>query len=194
MSPPLILASGSPRRIELLREAGFAFQVEVAQVEEAHHESWSCEALTIANATTKAMAVAALHPEAVTLGADTLVYLNGLPFGKPRDLVEASAMLALLSGRTHQVCTGVALVARAGADVHTFHVISEVTFQELTSQEISAYHALVNPLDKAGAYGIQSEGARIIASMTGSRSNVMGLPMERVVVELPAFLRSLSDS
>src|SRR4051812_11423329 len=105
----LVLASSSPRRVELMREAGYVFDVVVPGVEEAHDESLSCEALTVENARRKALAVAREHPGAVVIGADTLVYLEGVPITKPRDPAEAAGMLRRLSGRTHQVCTGVAL-------------------------------------------------------------------------------------
>jgi len=189
---PLILASASPRRAELMQEAGFVFEIVTPEVEEAHDESLSCEDLTIANARDKALAVARVHPESLVLGADTLVYLDGIPFGKPRDLEEAGSMLRRLSGRTHLVCTGVALVASAGEALHCFHVISEVTFKPLTDTLIQDYHSRIQPLDKAGAYAVQDESAMIIEKVAGSWSNVKGLPMERLVEELAAFRARLT--
>lgn len=181
---PLVLASQSPRRVELLREAGFSFDILVPQVEEAHDASLTPEALTIENARRKAHAGAALRPDALVIGADTLVYVDGEPLGKPADLEEALDMMQRLSGRQHQVCTGVYLASEGGARGRGFHVITQVTFLPLTEEIIRAYHAQVNPLDKAGAYGIQECSEMILKSYEGSWSNVMGLPMERLKEEL----------
>jgi septum formation protein len=186
---PLVLASASPRRVELLREAGYAFEVLVPEVEEIHDESLSCEALTVENARIKASAIAPLRPGALVIAADTLVYLRGLPLGKPRDMEEAARMLERLSGHTHQVCTGVALASKGGADMRSFHVISDVTFKALSPAVIRDYHSRIEPLDKAGAYAVQDESAMIIEQVRGSWSNVKGLPMERLREELDALLR-----
>ena len=180
-SPPLVLASQSPRRIELLREAGYSFDILVPEVEEAHDASLTPEALTVENARRKAAAGAALRPEALVIGADTLVYVDGDPLGKPKDLDEALAMMRRLSGRQHQVCTGVYLAREGGSAGEGFHVITEVTFKPLTNALIQAYHARVNPLDKAGAYGIQECSEMILHHYEGSWTNVMGLPMEKLV-------------
>jgi septum formation protein len=185
MRPPLVLASASPRRVQLLREAGFAFDVLVPHgVEEAHDPSLTPEALTVENARRKAVAIAAQRPDALVIGADTLVYVDGHPLGKPADLQEAAAMLRRLAGRRHEVCTGVWLARDGGRAGRGFHVVTEVDFKPLSDAEIAAYHARVNPLDKAGAYGIQEHGDRIIAGHEGSWTNVMGLPMERLKAEL----------
>ncbi|RBP43907.1 septum formation protein [Roseimicrobium gellanilyticum] len=185
---PLVLASASPRRTELMQEAGYTFEVLVPEVEEAHDESLTCESLTIENARLKAMAVASQRPNAVIVAADTLVYLDDKPIGKPADLEDAAGMLRRLSGRTHKVCTGVAIVARGGAEERTFPVISEVTFKLLTEEIIRDYHSRIQPLDKAGAYAVQDESAMIIERVEGSWSNVKGLPMERLNEELRVFL------
>ncbi|CAN5749233.1 Maf family nucleotide pyrophosphatase [soil metagenome] len=177
---PLVLASASPRRVELMQEAGYAFEVLVPSVEEAHDESLSCEALTVENARLKAAVIAAQRPDALVIGADTLVYLKGFPLGKPLDMEDAAAMLRRLSGHTHQVCTGVAIMAEGGAQEKTFHVISDVTFKTLTDEIIRDYHSRIEPLDKAGAYAVQDESAMIIERVEGSWSNVKGLPMERL--------------
>ena len=167
-----------------MTEAGFSFQIKVPEVEEAHDESLSCEALTIENARLKALTIAQENPDSVVIGADTLVYLNGVPFGKPRDLTEAASMLRKLSGQTHQVCTGVAVIQLGGAIEETFPVISHVTFKTLTDEIIADYHSRIQPLDKAGAYAVQDESAMIIEKVEGSWSNVKGLPMERLTEEL----------
>lgn len=183
---PLVLASQSPRRVELMRKAGFLFEVVVPEVEEAHDASLTPEALTVENARRKAVAASCIKPEALCIGADTLVYLDGEPLGKPADLDESLAMLRRLSGRSHEVCTGVYLAWDGGRRGRGFHVISQVLFKSLTDEVIRAYHARVNPLDKAGAYGIQEHGDMIISGHEGSWTNVMGLPMERLAEELRA--------
>jgi septum formation protein len=189
----LVLASASPRRVELMQEAGYTFEVLVPQVEEAHDESLTCEALTIENARLKAMAIATQRPDAVIVAADTLVYLDDKPIGKPADLEDAAGMLRRLSGRTHKVCTGVALVSRGGAEEKTFPVISEVTFKSLTDEVIRDYHSRIQPLDKAGAYAVQDESVMIIERVDGSWSNVKGLPMERLNEELSRFLNAVDS-
>ncbi len=186
-SLPLVLASQSPRRVQLMREAGHAFSVVVPEVEEAHDATLTPEALTVENARRKAVAAAQIRPEALCLGADTLVYLDGVPLGKPASHEEALDMLRQLSGRAHEVCTGVYLAWEGGLRGRGFHVISHVLFKELTDEVIKAYHERVNPLDKAGAYGIQEHGDMIISGHEGSWTNVMGLPMERLAEELKAL-------
>ena len=190
---PLILASASPRRVELMEEAGYSFQVLVPDVEEAHDEALRCEELTIENAKLKALAIAAKEPVAVVIAADTLVYLDQKPLGKPQDMEEAATMLRRLSGRVHEVCTGVAIAADGGRRTACFHVISEVEFKPLTDEIISEYHRRIQPLDKAGAYAIQDESAMIIERISGSWSNVKGLPMERLREELASFTRMLTS-
>lgn len=180
----LVLASQSPRRVQLMREAGYRFEVEVLEVEEAHDGSLTPEELTVENARRKAVAGAVLHPDALVIGADTLVYLDSEPLGKPASLDEALKMLQRLSGRSHEVCTGVYLAWGGGGQGRGFHVVSHVAFKLLSDDLIRAYHALVNPLDKAGAYGIQEHGDMIISGHEGSWTNVMGLPMERLTEEL----------
>jgi septum formation protein len=167
-----------------MREAGYEFEIVVPEVEEAHDGSLSPEDLTVENARRKAVAGAVLHPDALVIGADTLVYLDSEPLGKPANLDEALTMLRRLSGRSHEVCTGVYLAWDAGRQGRGFHVISHVVFKTLSDDLIRAYHALVNPLDKAGAYGIQENGNMIISGHEGSWTNVMGLPMERLTEEL----------
>lgn len=182
--PTLVLASQSPRRVELLRQAGYDFQIMVPDVEEAHDATLTPEALTVENARRKAVAGAQQHPESLVIGADTLVYVDGEPLGKPKDMAEALQMMQRLSGRAHQVCTGVYLAKSGGLEGYGFHVITEVAFLPLTDETILAYHAKVNPLDKAGAYGIQEASEMILDHYEGSWTNVMGLPMERLGEEL----------
>ncbi|MCX6839838.1 MAG: Maf family protein [Verrucomicrobia bacterium] len=188
MSPrPLILASASPRRVDLLREAGFDFEIVVPQVEEAHDATLTPEQLTVENARKKALVVSLLKPGALVIGADTLVYVDGEPLGKPADLQEALTMVRRLSGRAHEVCTGVAF-ARDGRIERELHVITQVMFKTLSDALILDYHSKLNPLDKAGAYGIQEHTEMLLERMEGSFTNVVGLPVD----EVAAALRELS--
>ena len=177
---PLVLASGSPRRRELLAQAGLVFEVVISPAEEIHDAALPPAVLCEENARLKAAAVALAHPAATVIGADTLVFIAGEPLGKPADLAAARTMLRRLSGRTHTVCTGVCVI-HPGAGAVTFHELTEVVFRVLDEATIDTYLALVNPLDKAGAYGIQEHGELIIAAIRGSFDNVMGLPVARVV-------------
>lgn len=180
MAPParLILASASPRRRELLAGLGREFEVLVADVTEHEHPAAEPRAMVAHNAALKADWVAARHPDAWVLGADTTVYLDQTVLNKPRDLAEARAMLRQLSGRTHTVFTGVALRRHRSGVAVDQGVASQVTFRTLDDRVIDAYFLLVNPLDKAGAYGIQEGRDLIIAGWEGSFTNIMGLPMD----------------
>lgn len=181
--PKITLASASPRRAELLASAGVPFDVVVTDVEEAHDPSLKPEELTVENARRKALEGSRKRPGSLALGADTLVYVDGDPLAKPSDMDEALGMLRRLSGRTHEVCTGVVL-ARDGEVVDAFHEVTHVTFKPLTDALVREYHTRVNPLDKAGGYGIQSHTDMLLERMEGSFSNVVGLPVERVIQAL----------
>jgi septum formation protein len=175
---PLILASASPRRRELLAQLGFPFEVIVAEVTEHEDPASEPRQMVAHNAALKADWVAARNPEALVLGADTTVFIDNRVLNKPADLIDARTMLRRLSGRTHTVYTGVALRRlRDGVRIDQ-GVASEVTFKAFDDATIDAYFKIVNPLDKAGAYGIQEGRELIIASWSGSFSNIMGLPME----------------
>lgn len=177
-SPRLILASASPRRKQLLAELGLAFDVVVANVTEHEDPATDPRTMVTHNAALKADWVSERHPEAYVLGADTTVFIDNTVLNKPADLTEARAMLQRLSGRTHVVFTGVALRhGQSGLKVDE-GVSSEVTFKAFDDAVIDAYFQIVNPLDKAGAYGIQEGRDLIIAGWRGSFSNIMGLPME----------------
>lgn len=182
---PLVLASASPRRVDLLREAGFEFEIVVPQVEEAHDASLTPEQLTVENARRKAIAGSVQKPGALVIGADTLVYVDGEPLAKPADLEEALGMVRRLSGRTHEVCTGVAL-ACDGRIERELHVITHVTFKPLSDATIRDYHSKVNPLDKAGGYGIQACTDMLLERMEGSFTNVVGLPVDEVAAAIRA--------
>lgn len=185
--PRLILASASPRRAELLGELGVHFKSVPAPVEEIHDEQLTATELCQINAFRKARAGAKAHPASLVLGADTLVTLDGELFGKPRNMAEAAWMLRKLSGRTHQVVTGVCLVHLRQRRCRIFFERTDVRFKRLTGTAIRRYHSLVNPLDKAGAYGIQEHGEMIVRSINGSLTNVIGLPVERLRMELAAW-------
>lgn len=176
----LILASGSPRRRELLEKAGLDFEVIPSPAEEIHDASLGMAGLCEENARLKAAAVAVHHPEAVVIGADTLVFLAGEPLGKPRDMVEAAGMLRRLSGKAHQVCTGVC-IAGPGDASRKLHAVTEVVFRELDEETITTYLAKTSPLDKAGAYGIQDHGEMIVEMIAGAFDNVMGFPVAQVL-------------
>jgi septum formation protein len=176
--PRLILASASPRRRELLTQLGVAFDVVVAEVTEHEEASTDPRVMVAHNAALKADWVAARHPRAVVLGADTTVFIEGTALNKPRDGTEARAMLRRLSGRTHTVFTGLA-VRRAEDGLRIDEgVATEVTFKVLDEAVIETYLARVNTLDKAGGYAIQEHGELIVAGQRGSLTNVIGLPIE----------------
>lgn len=174
----LILASASPRRKQLLAETGLIFDVVVADVTEHEDPSTDPRVMVTHNAALKADWVAARNPDAYVLGADTTVFVDQRVLNKPADLAEARAMLKRLSGRTHTVFTGVALRRVTDGLKIDEGVTSEVTFKAFDDAVIDAYFKIVNPLDKAGAYGIQDGRDLIVAGWQGSFSNIMGLPME----------------
>jgi septum formation protein len=189
MKPPsLILASASPRRAELLRQLGLAFQVVPSAAAEVCHAHLTPREVCLMNAYRKARTVAARFPVALVLGADTIVCLDNTIFGKPADLTEASRMLVQLQGRTHQVITGVCLVWQQARRSRLFAVATDVTFHSLSPARIRDYLAAINPLDKAGAYAIQEQGEQIVAGISGSFSNVVGLPLERLKEALAAMV------
>jgi septum formation protein len=174
----LILASASPRRRELLARLGLPFDVVVAEVTEHEDPETDPRVMVAHNAALKADWVAARHPDAVVLGADTTVFLDGKAINKPADLGEARAMLRRLSGREHTVFTGIAVrVLSAGLKIDD-GVSSGVEFKPFGDAVIEDYLRLVNTLDKAGAYSIQDHTEMIVAGYKGSFTNIMGLPME----------------
>jgi septum formation protein len=180
----LILASASPRRAEILRNAGFRFEVQPAHVDETPLPGEAAEAYVQRVATAKAAAAAtsleANASRAVVIGADTVVVVGGRILGKPAGAADARRMLKLLSGRDHDVLTGLSfLTMPTGAE--TVHVEStRVTFLPLSDEDIEGYLLTGEPFDKAGAYGIQGIGGRFISRIEGCYFNVMGLPISRV--------------
>jgi septum formation protein len=180
----LVLASGSLRRQDLLREAGISFRVVVPSVDETLHPGEKPEESAQRLATLKARTVArTLPPKRCVLAADTLVVVGHQVLGKPRDTTEAAHMLLTLAGRTHRVLTAFA-VLRSGTDpteVSLGFEESQVRMRSVSEDEAHAYAETGEPLDKAGAYALQGIGARFVESVEGSRSNVIGLPLERVL-------------
>lgn len=174
----LILGSASPRRSDLLARMGLRFAVEPAAVEEDDSGSEGPERMVLKNAALKADALAEAHADALVLGSDTTVALGEKVFSKPVDWMHAKAMLLELSGKTHTVYTAVSLRCVACGLREDFVETSLVRFKELDDATIDGYFQLVNPLDKAGAYGIQFGRERIIESVEGSIENVMGLPIQ----------------
>lgn len=185
--PPLILASSSPRRAELLQLLPVTFTVLASDADEVAHDHLSPLEICQLNAHRKARAVAKKIPDALVLGADTLVFLDNEILGKPRNLAEAHRMLTRLQGRHHQVVTGVSLINLRGHRERIFAVSTDVLFHPLDSEQIKIYLSKINPLDKAGAYAIQERGELIIAEISGSFSNVVGLPVEKLREELAAL-------
>jgi len=177
----LLLASASPRRRELLRNAGFDFDVQASQIVEEMKQGERPEEFARRAAREKAMRIAASSPRGrLVLGADTVVVVDGETLGKPSDPADAARMLRLLSGRTHQVHTGVCLV-RAPDEVKALeHETTLVTFRELDEEEIRGYVESGEPLDKAGAYAVQGLASKFVTRISGCYSNVVGLPLARV--------------
>lgn len=181
----IILASASPRRKELLSTAGLEFTVEVADVEEAIDENATPDGVVMSLALQKAQAVAQADPTATVIGADTVVVLDGEILGKPENEQNAIEMLTALSGRSHTVYTGVAIIN--GEKVKNFCEATQVEFFPLTEDEIRSYVATGEPMDKAGAYGIQGKGCVLVRKIDGDYFNVVGLPVSRVCRELRDF-------
>ncbi|HNQ74379.1 MAG TPA: Maf family protein [Verrucomicrobiota bacterium] len=186
---PIILASKSPRRRELLTLFDVPFQVVPSTAREVHDQQLTAWEMAQVNAYRKARAVARRFPDALVIGADTMVYLDRDTrlLGKPTSQRDAAAMLRALAGRVHAVITGVCLLHLRERRRRVFTDWTDVQFHPLTAAQIRAYLRLIDPMDKAGAYAIQEHGDRIIAALFGSYSNVVGLPMERLREELKAF-------
>lgn len=184
---PIVLASASPRRRELLTSIGLTFTVDPADVDEETLSDLDPLQQAVALAELKAEYVARRHGEALVIGADTIVTIDGMALGKPQDDEDARRMLRMLSGRTHEVITGVAVV-----DAATNRAASEaertlVTFRTLSEDEIARYVASGEPMDKAGAYAIQGLGALLVSRIVGCYPNVVGLPLVTLARLLQPF-------
>jgi len=185
--PPVILASASPRRARLLEELGIDFQVIPGHTPEAQPEHLTPVEACLLNAYHKARALAKKEPDALVIGADTEVCLCGKVFGKPATREAARRMLTELEGREHQVITGVCMIHLRHHKQRLFAEQTCVKFRHLGADEIDAYLDKIDPLDKAGAYGIQDHGDLIVEQLRGSFSNVVGLPLEKLKTELHRF-------
>jgi septum formation protein len=171
----IVLASSSPRRRELLALLDVEFEVVVPDVDETPRSGEAAAELVARLAVDKARAIAAERPDAVVIGADTAIDLDGEILGKPVDVADARRMLQALGGRTHAVHTGVAVVG--DGPPRTAVTSTAVTFARLTAADIERYVATGEPLDKAGAYALQGAGGRLVVSVAGSVSGVLGLPL-----------------
>ncbi len=182
--PKLVLASSSPRRAEILSDAGIAFEIRAAHIDEAALPGETAQSMVARLAEAKARAAAAQLDlganECIVVGADTTVELNGEILGKPRDSAHAREMLAKLSGRTHHVLTGIFLLRLPDCATHAAVEISAVTFAPLSEKEIDAYAATGEPMGKAGAYAIQGLAGRFIPKIEGCYFNVVGLPLAKL--------------
>ena len=203
MIKDIILASGSPRRRELLAKAGVKFQVFQVKADETLSEEDAADVERASEILAERKAAAAVQAilaqpyvgQATIIGADTMVALDGKIYGKPRSAEAAQATLRALSGKTHQVVPGVSvwrLLYAAPDDVkmgrRNFHVVSNVTFKDLSDEEIAAYVRTGESRDKAGAYGIQGEGAKLVASYEGDYDNIVGLPVTALLELFPDLL------
>ena len=178
----LILASGSPRRRELLSEAGLSFQIISPDVDELSGDGYSPRDLALTNARLKCMAISVARPESMVIGADTVVTLGGKIYGKPLDLKEAAKNLRIFSGRIHEVLTGVVL--SCGDQRAEFVSTSFVKFKDLNELDIEDYLSKVYVLDKAGGYAAQEHRELIIEKFEGDYQNIIGLPVSLVLDQL----------
>ncbi|MFJ5965476.1 Maf family protein [Bacillus sp. NPDC093026] len=181
----LILASQSPRRKELLDLAGFSYDIQTSHLKEEINRNFSPAENVQWLAEQKANDIQTLYPQAVVIGADTIVAIDEKCLGKPKDKKEAAAMLHLLSGKTHQVLTGVSIQSENRKE--TFYEQTEVTFWTLTQDEIDRYIETGEPLDKAGSYGIQGKGALFVQKIDGDYFSVVGLPIAKTARVLETF-------
>jgi septum formation protein len=181
----IILASSSPRRAKLLKDAGIDFIVEASDIEEVIDENLEPKDIVIDLAKQKAQAISSKHPDDVVIAADTIVVFNHEILGKPKDEAHAYEMLKMLSAEQHQVYTGVAI--QKGEKIHSFYTKSDVFIKQLTDLEIKEYIKTKEPLDKAGAYGIQGLGAKLVESYQGDFFTIVGLPLKDVIAALNKF-------
>ncbi len=188
---PLILASQSPRRAQLLRQVGFEFDVVPADINETSDGNVAPQELAVRLAVQKAQAVASRISNGFVVGADTIVTLDGTVLGKPQTREEAHAMLRFLSGRTHRVFTGFAIVVRPEGYVLRDWEQTAVTFRPLDDWEIERYVEIDRPFDKAGAYGIQDTSALFVESIEGCYYNVVGFPLTRFYVQLRKLIENM---
>jgi septum formation protein len=192
----LVLASASPRRHDLLQQAGIPHQIHPADIDESPHPGELPIDLSVRLAREKALTVAKRlghEPRQRVLGSDTLVVIDGQALGKPADPEDAVRLLQQLVGRTHTVVTAIAVVDSASLEVWDRVVESRVTLRATSEEEIRAYVATGEPLDKAGAYAIQGKGSGLVSKLEGSRSNVIGLPLEETLELLERAGHNVSE-
>jgi len=182
--PSLILASASPRRAELLAAGGLTFQVRSSNAPEVAPEHLTPAEVAMVNAYRKARVVAKHLPDALVIGADTVVALGTRLFAKPASMDDALTMLATLQGKIHEVVTGVCLIHLRGHRTRSFSVSTLVKFRAMDEAQVRRYLDSIQPLDKAGGYAIQDHGEWIVEELRGSLSNVVGLPLDRLLAEL----------
>jgi septum formation protein len=185
---PIVLASASPRRLELLTQAGVAFSVKVPGIDETPQANESPQVMVERLALLKAATVAEQEPQAYVIGADTTVFIDGRSLGKPESELEAFDMLMCIQGRTHQVWGGIAIVNEQQRVSRVWSHVTDVTMRPMSKQEVREYVATKEPLDKAGSYAIQGIGLQYVDSIRGSYSNVVGLN----IASLLSALRELS--
>lgn len=195
LNKPLVLASGSPRRKELLEQVGLTFSIDVADVDENLEEDRPAS-LVEQLSRKKALAVLQRHPEAIVLGADTVVAYEDEILGKPEDGADALNMLSMLAGRVHHVYTGVTICSMEEGQpvMDTFHVCTKVSMYDTPRDLLEAYIRTGEPMDKAGAYGIQGMGAVLVKEIEGDYNNVVGLPVSEVFRRLDGMVHSQSYS
>lgn len=182
----IVLASASPRRKELLKDIVSDFEIKPSFADETVPDGMKCEDIPCYLALTKARDIAKDTEDAVVIGSDTIVVVDDIVLNKPKDEVQAFSMLKLLSGRKHKVMTGCAIVYK---DLeYSFSDVTEVEFYSLSDEEIRSYIATGDPMDKAGAYGIQSQGKILVKGIYGDFYNVVGLPVGKLKRELDAFM------
>jgi len=184
----IVLASTSPRRFELLKSLGLTFRVARAEIDEVNSGSFTAVDCAVENARRKGQQVAELNKDALVISADTVVACNNEILGKPANELEAAEMLQKLSGRTHEVITAFGLWFVRYEAMRLVSVSTRVTFRALDEEEILAYIATGEPFDKAGAYGIQGQGALLIERIEGCYYNVVGFPLSRFFQELDQFM------
>jgi septum formation protein len=187
MTKPIVLASASPRRKELLERVGLVFSVDAAEIQEDHGRKMEPAELAKAISREKARSAAARHPGAIVIAADTFGVLDGRLLGKPRNAADARRMLAEMSGREHRVFTGFTILDTQSGRELSRVVETAVRFRQLREDEIAAYVATGEPLGKAGAYAIQGLGALLVEGIEGDFYNVIGLPLCALAQGLKEF-------
>lgn len=185
---PVVLASASPSRKMLLEKAGVEFEVIVSGVDEAVPAEYTPAQTVEALARRKGEAVAALHPDRPIIAADSVVSVDGMILGKPKDDEDAKATLRRLSGRTHELITGVCLLAEGKSEV--FHQVTQVTFYPLSQEEIEEYVAMGESRGRAGSYGIEGIGVVLVQSIQGDYSNIVGLPVAETLRRLQKLIKA----